>query len=191
MISCTSLLSCGEAQLPAHCSYLLSGARWAALLVPFGGKERTRMTLQVPESRDMGLAFHMRLLEVVWAVQLFGGLCTIQLGFGCGIRVSLSGQHVAERNEVGDQPWNWEAGGSGACSFACNRMDSDVGNSRQMPLWAPPLLAVGCDVSISSKPLPHLFEEDQDCATVVTWRPWEGARIPVLSTGAHCKLLQL
>ena len=118
------------------------------------------MALQVPESRNVGSAFHMRLLEIAQTVQLVGGLCTIQLGFGCGSRVSLSGQHLSERNEVGSQPWDREDGGSSAHSFVCNRMDSDLGNSRQMLLWAPPLLAVGQDVSISSKPLSHLFEED-------------------------------
>lgn len=48
--SCAFLLSFGgaEAPFPAHCSYLLAWARWAALLAPSGGEARTRMALQVP-----------------------------------------------------------------------------------------------------------------------------------------------
>lgn len=57
MCSWISHPSCRGAQLPAHCLHLPAGARWAALLVPYGGEETTRLALQVPESKQATRGF--------------------------------------------------------------------------------------------------------------------------------------
>ena len=121
--SCVFLLSFGgaEAPFPAHCSHLLAWARWAALLAPFRGEARTRMALQVPESTDIGLAFHLRPSEAAWAAPLPGSplhtTATVCVWEQCRSFRTATGREKARCVSARDR----EDGGPSACCSGCTR----------------------------------------------------------------------
>lgn len=175
-IACSLLLSPGRGKVGSS-----AGAFWKR-------RKRTRLALQGLESRDVGAAFHMRLVEAARTAQLAGGLCTVLLGLGVRaewvlqdkwqreMRVGVS--HGTEKTEAATPVLlpavNWAVTLGIADRGLC-------GHHLSFLLWD------GMYVS-PAELLPLPFKGGKGCARAVAWGRWEGGRIPVLSSGAHEEL---